>query len=361
MKKTIVFFTVAVCVFVFSGWSFQDHQANNYEAFANGRWGPKKIVVMTRNIYVGGNVDRIIEADPEDQLEALLLTLDELQTTDFPERAIALAKEIKWKRPHLVGLQEVSLIDINLPALGYDFTLDYEAIFMSTLQAMGLDYYIAGKIKNTDVVLPLDAVNYVALEDYDVVLARNDVLTSSVEAENYVARFAPPSLGGQQIIRGYVAVDAEIDSRKYRFVNTHLEPFIDAVKMGQAVELMGALASETLPIILLGDVNAAAPNDPVYQFIVGSDFVDIWPRNKRQNNPDGFTSGHDSDLLNTEVLLDKRIDIIFVRSHVWHNSYQDIGPVIAFVVGDELKDRTPSGLWPSDHAGVLAQLKIPMY
>lgn len=361
MKKGIVFCAVIVGVIVFSGWSWQDQQAADLEAFANGRWGPKKIVVMTRNIYVGGNVDRIIEAEPEDQLAALLLTLNELQTTNFPERAVALAKEIKWKRPHLVGLQEVSLIDINLPDYGFDFFLDYETIFMDTLQAMGLDYYIAGKIKNTDVILPLDATNYVALADYDVVLARNDVMTSNVEEENFVARFAPPALGGQEIIRGYVAVDAKIGKSEYRFVNTHLEPFVDAVKMGQAVELMGALASETLPVILLGDVNAEAPDDPVYQFIAGSGFVDIWLRNKRRNNPNGFTSGHDSDLLNTEVKLDQRIDIIFVRSHVWQNSYQDIGPVIAFVVGDELRERTPSGLWPSDHAGVLAQLKIPVH
>jgi hypothetical protein len=29
----------------------------------------------------------------------------------------------------------------------------------------------------------------------------------------------------------------------------------------------------------------------------------------------------------------------------------------ADVVGDELGDRTPSGLWPSDHAGVVATLR----
>jgi hypothetical protein len=27
-------------------------------------------------------------------------------------------------------------------------------------------------------------------------------------------------------------------------------------------------------------------------------------------------------------------------------------------VGDQPGDRTPSGLWPSDHAGVIATLKI---
>ena len=40
-----------------------------------------------------------------------------------------------------------------------------------------------------------------------------------------------------------------------------------------------------------------------------------------------------------------------------------IGPVSAFVVGDELDDRilTPllELLWPSDHAGVVAELQLP--
>jgi hypothetical protein len=33
--------------------------------------------------------------------------------------------------------------------------------------------------------------------------------------------------------------------------------------------------------------------------------------------------------------------------------------VDADVVGEESTDRTPSGLWPSDHAGVVATLALP--
>jgi hypothetical protein len=31
----------------------------------------------------------------------------------------------------------------------------------------------------------------------------------------------------------------------------------------------------------------------------------------------------------------------------------------AAVVGDQVENRTPSGFWPSDHAGVVATLKLP--
>jgi hypothetical protein len=32
--------------------------------------------------------------------------------------------------------------------------------------------------------------------------------------------------------------------------------------------------------------------------------------------------------------------------------------IVATVVGDKLRDRTPSGLWPSDHAGVVARFHL---
>ena len=63
----------------------------------------------------------------------------------------------------------------------------------------------------------------------------------------------------------------------------------------------------------------------------------------------GNTWGHDADLLNTTVDFDRRLDLVLFRG----------GPCAldADVVGDELSDRTPSGLWPSDHGGVVATLR----
>jgi hypothetical protein len=41
-------------------------------------------------------------------------------------------------------------------------------------------------------------------------------------------------------------------------------------------------------------------------------------------------------------------------------AFRDLGPVHARVVGARQRDKTPSGLWPSDHAGVAAKLIIPV-
>jgi hypothetical protein len=339
MKKKAIFFVFLLSFLIFSGWEIQAQLADGSQDFANAAWREKSIKVMTRNIYVGGNVDRVIEATtPGELLAALEKTLDELVYTYFPNRAEALAMEIKQWNPDLVSL-------------------DYESIFMQTLDAMGCKYNVAGKVQNTDATVFLDATNYVRLIDYDMTIAREDVGISNVRTGNYFARFPVPSIG-VDIIRGWVAVDAEVNGRKYCFVNTHLEPFVPEVKMGQAVELLSILESETLPIICVGDFNAPVPKDPVYRLLVKSDLVDTWKKNLFWWNRKGLTSGFEPTLDDPNDTLETRIDLIFVRSHVWFHRKQIIGPVFAVVVGDEPQDMH-NGFWPSDHAGVVARLTIP--
>jgi len=355
MKPQVILLLVIGVAIVFCGWGINGQQTDEQMAYANGRWGPKKVVVMTRNVYVGADVDKVIGAeDPEDIPGLVYDALLELVSTDFPERAVALAKEIKWKRPHLVGLQEISLIEVNLPDYGMVFSYDFEDILMDAISSLKLDYKFVERVKNTDVTINLNENNSVRLVDYDVVIARDDVEIMSHSSANYIARLPVPNLG-IDILRGYVDVTAKVGRKTYRFVNTHLEPFLMAIKEAQAQELIAALAGETKPIILVGDLNAPAPEDPVYQFFLTQGYLDTWTQNKVHSNPEGYTAGHDSDLRNKEIKLDRRIDLILVKN----NGMSHIGQVIAFVTGDELKDRTPSGLWPSDHAGVISQLKIP--
>ena len=58
---------------------------------------------------------------------------------------------------------------------------------------------------------------------------------------------------------------------------------------------------------------------------------------------------HDED-----VNFYERIDFVFVKAP----NAQTYGE--SFVLGDELRDRTPSGLWPSDHGGVVTKLTFPI-
>jgi hypothetical protein len=49
--------------------------------------------------------------------------------------------------------------------------------------------------------------------------------------------------------------------------------------------------------------------------------------------------------------LTKRIELVLTKG--------GFNPVAVDVVGEESADRPASGLWPSDHAGVVATLQIP--
>jgi endonuclease/exonuclease/phosphatase family metal-dependent hydrolase len=51
----------------------------------------------------------------------------------------------------------------------------------------------------------------------------------------------------------------------------------------------------------------------------------------------------------TRPPLDKRIDYVFARG---------LRPQSLAVVGLGPPDKTPSGMWPSDHAGLAATLKL---
>lgn len=239
---------------------------------------------------------------------------------------------------------------------------------MTALANRGLDYYVVGIIQNADVEVPMIvdftppfAFDDVRLTDYDVVLARGDVITDNVVEKNYAALyFDPPII----IPRGYVAVDATVGHKTYRFVNTHLEPFGVGIQQAQAAELLADLQYETLPIILVGDLNTEAPAGDTYQMLLNNNYVDAWTRNNVRPRIPGYTSNHDSNLRNVVIDLDERIDLIMVKSHVGMNGIHNIGPVFAYVVGDELGDRFlfPDGslMWPSDHAGVVALLHIPV-
>ena len=96
-------------------------------------------------------------------------------------------------------------------------------------------------------------------------------------------------------------------------------------------------------------------NDPsknpyykVYQELIAGGLTDAW----NKDDP-GFTYGQDPDLLNPDSKLSYRIDLILYRG----GSNADFNVENIELVGDKQADKTPSGLWPSDHAGVVATLR----
>jgi endonuclease/exonuclease/phosphatase family metal-dependent hydrolase len=145
----------------------------------------------------------------------------------------------------------------------------------------------------------------------------------------------------------------------------HLEAFAEPFRFAQAQELVATFANETLPVVMLGDFNTNNPsppspyNDATYQFMTQTaGYYDTWEYNLFGNQNDGMTYGHASNLLNPLADLYARIDFVFVGNTAQGTGQHPIGPVYAEIIGDEQSDRTPSGLWPSDHAGIIARLHI---
>jgi hypothetical protein len=330
------------------------------------------LVVMTQNVYYGFDTDPLLAVqNPEDIPVLAAQAFEQLLSTNFPERAGAIADEIARKRPHLVGLQEVALIRIQSPGDSIfggtipaeTVLFDYLEILQAALLARGMDYRVAGKVQNVDVELPMlagtdpPAFDDVRLTDFDVVLARSDVQISNASAVHYQAKLPIPNLG-LEIPRGFVAVDATVGTRTIRFATTHLEdtPFPD-VQLAQAQELAAVLAEETKPVVLVGDFNSPAPMGGACPFLASQGFLDTWTLNTRGDQGLGLTWGHDPDLRNPNDHFTMRIDLVWVR----HNGDEGLRKlaVSAGTWGDQLADRTPSGLWPSDHAAVITALERP--
>ena len=315
------------------------------------------LTVMTYNVYVGANMESLLRTTNLVEVPgAVAEVYAAFQATDFPGRAAGIASAIKANQPHIIGLQEISLLRLQSPGdrltggePAEEVVLDFLEILMDVLHAEGLNYQVAAKVQNFDVEMPMGSfTDYddVRLTDFDVILVREDVMVSRPTAVNYAGVLSIEALF-IDILRGYVAIDATVSGTTYRVINTHLESFLKEIRVAQTQELIDALHSETLPVILLGDFNTPAPDGTAYQMLLSAGYVDTWQMDAEGT---GNTCCQAKALQNEISEHYERIDQIFVRNLELPTQ------VLTRTVGDTPSERLPSGLWPSDHAGVVAHL-----
>jgi hypothetical protein len=343
-----------------------------------GQASPPGITVLTWNVYYGTDATPLLTA-PADQVPFVAAAVWGLaQQTNFPARAGALAQAIAARRPDLVGVEEAAIYRLQHPGdLAFGGTqpatqvvYDFLALLADSLAARGLHYVVAAADSTTDVELPvitgvdpatgIPTFDDVRLTDRDAVLARADVAIANAQHGTYAA-FIPVSIGGAQagVYEGWSSIVATVSGRTIRFIDTHLETQ-DAlpVQLGQAQQLVALLQNESLPTILAGDFNSdvfgqdPSRATPSYGMITGAGFADSWLRPGLV--PAGLTCCQSETLDNAVAAFNQRIDFIFTRN--MPSQMQVIG---RDVVGAGLADRTPGGLWPSDHGGVVATLVIP--
>jgi len=331
--------------------------------------GKGDLRVMTYNVDEGTDFLEVQQATDVNQfLVAVGQTISQVRATDSPSRMQAVANQIIAAGPALVSLQELDRWytapfnpftgGCGAPTLEFDFLQELQ----DALAAQGAHYALAMKAQQyafpliPGVILPSTFL-CVSVVDEIAILARTDLDPSKFQWSNpksgqYVSVLQFPSpFGLLPLPRAWVSVDASFRGKAFRFIGTHLESVVPSIREAQGGELRAGPANTSLPVILAMDSNAPAfplPQDPTYMDFIAAGYNDAWT----EIFPlvPGLTCCQAQFDNNPVSELYQRIDLILTRGNI---EAQNIA-----LFGADPATKTPGGLWPSDHAGVAAQLVV---
>jgi len=344
---------------------------------AEAKKGPK-LTVMTRNVFLGADLSPAINAPTlAAAIDGAGTIWNEMQSTKFPQRAKPLAREIKRSKADLVGLQEVALWRKQTPSdLGgppqnpggkpaTQVEQDFLAILERELKRIKAGYKVVVVQEEFDAELPVDqdandGTGTAFGADFDARLTMRDVILvrraskvklGKTKRGHYTTRFEP-NVGGfvLPVDRGWASVEARLKGKKFRFVDTHLEAFGDPkIREAQAVELTKGPLKTKRQVILVGDLNSgvARHNEPEQP---GDDlaFKALAAFGMKDNG--AVQSCCYPSLFDPNGVFDHTVDHVL--------SKPGLKKIKAVVTGNKRSERTPSGLWPSDHGGVVSTLRL---
>jgi endonuclease/exonuclease/phosphatase family metal-dependent hydrolase len=367
---------------------------------ASGAPRPVSAVTMDvgiYNVYLGADLNPLFGASSlPDLISRASAIYAEVERTDFPQRAEAIAELVADDAPDVLGLNEVALWEtapwalvqtpsgpLPVPTGPYTPTFDFEQILLDALAAEGEPYTVVARNSNftsatIPIAIPISPTLAARFTDHDLILVRDDALkhltVSNARSFNYTdeSSFSVNLLGLNVLVkRGWSTVDITQRGRTFRFVNTHLEafgstPLQDEWRNLQAAELVADLETSPHPLVVVGDINARPTlcqdfrqppqfrdqNVVAYGLLEDAGLQEVWPLVYERNpcGPASWTSGQDDSLLAPST-LDHRIDVVFVS--------EEFSALQAETIGEEADDRTePDGFWPSDHAGSLAKIRL---
>jgi endonuclease/exonuclease/phosphatase family metal-dependent hydrolase len=319
--------------------------------------GKAVIKVMTYNVNEGTDFLEVLSAtNVPDFLNAVQVTLNNLDGTNPPLRMQAVAKEIVQTQPDLVGLQEVTTWSVG-GQVRYDMLQE----LLSALHDLGEDYVPVLVVDEFQLAAPLpDFVTIVQCVDHDVILARagSEIELSNINQGRFsVILQLPTAVGPIEIRRGWGSVDVSLHGESFRFIVSHLENYIAAapatllIQQAQAAELALGPAGTSMPAVIAVDTNADAlggdPTIATYQLITSFGFGDAW--GAVFPGLAGPTWGYMPDAADPRPLVRQRIDYIFFNN--------GIRALTAQLAGQRVQEKV-GGLWPSDHTGVRAGLQL---
>lgn len=339
---------------------------------SSGRASGADVTVMTRNLYLGADLIPAVRAlalstNRDAVAKATGQVWSAVQASNPPARMAAVAQEIADKRPDLVGLQEVTTWQVCSTAAACRSAYDFLTLLLEALAARGAHYSVVEGAVSTNFASPAIPVvasgqtRLVRLTDHDVVLYRTDAglaLSGAVHG-HFVHTLAVPLVTGTSLTvpRGWASVEVSTRGRQFRFVNTHLEAFgipgtdAEALRIQQVGELLAGPLSAAGETVLVGDLNSeAAPHQgrDAYDALITKGFRDAWTAT--HSGADGFSCCERPDLSNRSPALSQRIDLVLYKGRVSGRS--------AGLTGNTARAIGGAVMWPSDHAGLAATLRV---
>jgi hypothetical protein len=232
---------------------------------------------------------------------------------------------------------------------------------MDALTNLGGHYQIAVQAQNW-AIPPMPGVilpnNYLCVQvvDHIATLARTDIASKlqwgnpQFKQFDHILIFQSP-LGDVPFARSWMSFDVTFNKKDFRFIGTHLDSVNADIREQQVEEIRLGPANTSLPVIVGMDSNAQAysfPQDPTYVDFMAAGFQDAW--SEAMPGYLGLSCCQEPFLDNSQSELYQRVDLILTLGNVEGQR--------AAVLGADQSSKTPAGVWPSDHAGVAAQLNV---
>jgi endonuclease/exonuclease/phosphatase family metal-dependent hydrolase len=318
--------------------------------------------VMSRNVYLGADLIPLAAAPDQAAFEeAAAQRFNTVQANDFPSRAKALAAEIRKAKPDIIGVQEATIWRRGADSVkdgpatpATQVIYDSSKELQKALKAAGSPYKEVVGRDWFDFEAPT-ALNYdIRVTQRDVILVRkgSKMKVNKTFRGGFADHFDPPTpVGVARQLRGWVGVDGTLAKKKFRFVSTHLEAYSPDVadkQMQQLLKSGGPLGSKKRESILVGDFNSAPganANDRGTSRDASAYYSAI-EKGFRNNLPRRRTCCFAEDLHSTADQLETWIDHVLVR------------PKIKVVKSGIVGTKQVGGLYPSDHAGITATLRL---
>jgi endonuclease/exonuclease/phosphatase family metal-dependent hydrolase len=132
-----------------------------------------------------------------------------------------------------------------------------------------------------------------------------------------------------------------VGSARFRILNTHFDHVSRRSRVRSAAHIRALVAAESIPAIVMGDLNTGEGSDPVDELLAHGTLRDAWSAARERLTPEWGTYPNYRQP-RTER---KRID--------WIAATPDVD-----VVRVGMNDRRPAGVWPSDHLPVQAVVRL---